>query len=361
MVTASSSSDSILRSHVLPLRDEPKIQTRRSSLRARLKPLSPGGLSMGLSGRLPGQDTRSAGGRNATAPAPVTGAVADECPDRWGGSAGRSGRAVRPCGLRGADGRLALFGVNALGELLHDLVAERIEVIGLAAGDQPRVHVDLLVDPVPAGVADVRLEARPGRDRAALEHVGLDERPRPVTDHTDRLAGLEERANERHGVLDSAQLIGVRHAARQYQPVVVGCIRLGERAVDIEPVALVEVVERLNAPLLWSNQLGLRPGLLDRFPWPGQLDLLGALIGDCKRDLLSLELIRHVIPYPSFRHAHTRVRAGLFAPRAVLPRQAPSRQRGRGSGDRVSDDRKYSGETHTRSKSEGGPALTCPP
>src|SRR3954449_8715456 len=33
-------------SDVLPLRDEPKIQTRRSSLRSRLKPLSPIGLSI---------------------------------------------------------------------------------------------------------------------------------------------------------------------------------------------------------------------------------------------------------------------------------------------------------------------------
>ena len=51
--------------------------------------------------------------------------------------------------------------VLALAELLDDLGAERRQVVGLARGDQALVDDDLLVDPVRARVAQVRLHARP--------------------------------------------------------------------------------------------------------------------------------------------------------------------------------------------------------
>ena len=57
--------------------------------------------------------------------------------------------------------RLALALVDALGELLDDLGVEGVEVVGFAAADQPLVDVDLLVDPLGAGVAQVGLQARP--------------------------------------------------------------------------------------------------------------------------------------------------------------------------------------------------------
>src|SRR3954470_14149666 len=83
-------------------------------------------------------------------------------------------------------GGLALL-VLALGELLDDLGAEGRQVIGVARGDETVVDDDLLVDPVAARVADVRLERRPRGDRAALEHTGFDERPGPVADDADRI------------------------------------------------------------------------------------------------------------------------------------------------------------------------------
>jgi hypothetical protein len=53
--------------------------------------------------------------------------------------------------------------VFPLGELLDHLLVERGDVVRLAARDDPVVDDDFLVDPVSAGVPDVRLQCRPGR------------------------------------------------------------------------------------------------------------------------------------------------------------------------------------------------------
>src|SRR5438045_8898802 len=87
--------------------------------------------------------------------------------------------------------------MHPLTDLLDDLRAEGVEIVRLAAGHQPRVDVNLLVDPVAAGVADVRLEARPGRERPPLDDAGLDESPGAVADCGHRLPGLEEGPRER--------------------------------------------------------------------------------------------------------------------------------------------------------------------
>jgi hypothetical protein len=108
-----------------------------------------------------------------------------------------------------------------------------------------------------------------------------------VADDADRLGLLEEAAHERHGVLVHAQEIGVRDAARQHQPVVVGRGRLRDGAVDLERVPLVQVVEGLDLAILDRDQLGRGARLLDGLPWLGQLDLFDALGGE-ERDLLAL-------------------------------------------------------------------------
>ena len=54
-----------------------------------------------------------------------------------------------------------------------------------------------------------------------VEHAGLDERPRAVADHADRLVLLEERAHESHRALVGAQRVGVGDSARQHEAVVV--------------------------------------------------------------------------------------------------------------------------------------------
>src|SRR5205085_4948152 len=87
---------------------------------------------------------------------------------------------------------LRRLGVRTLGELLDDLRVEGGQVVGLAARDEPGVDDDLLVDPVRTGVAKVGLQAGPGRELAALDDAGLDQRPRPVADDADRLAARRE-------------------------------------------------------------------------------------------------------------------------------------------------------------------------
>jgi hypothetical protein len=48
-----------------------------------------------------------------------------------------------------------LSGVAAFGELLHHLVVEGGDVIGLAARDESVVYDDLLVDPIGAGILQI--------------------------------------------------------------------------------------------------------------------------------------------------------------------------------------------------------------
>src|SRR5687768_13210020 len=96
-----------------------------------------------------------------------------------------------PSGVIGSGDRLlALLGVLALGDLLDELRAERGQVVGVARGHEAGVDVDLLVDPGSTGVADVGLQARPGGQRPAVDHAGLDQRPRRVADRRDWLARL---------------------------------------------------------------------------------------------------------------------------------------------------------------------------
>src|SRR5207253_8649378 len=106
----------------------------------------------------------------------------------------------RRLGLR----RLLL--VTAFGELLDQLLVERGYVVRLAARDEAVVDVDLLVDPVPAGVADVGLQGRERRQRPAAHDAGLDQRPWRMADRADRLPLLEKVANKADGVLVLAQV-----------------------------------------------------------------------------------------------------------------------------------------------------------
>src|SRR5215208_3552270 len=185
-------------------------------------------------------------------------------------------------------GATPLLLVHALGELLDDLGAERRQVVGVTAGDETLVDDDLLVHPGAARVADVGLKSRPRGYGPAPDHVCLDDGPRAVADHTDRLARLEEATHETHGVLVHPQEVGVGYASRQHQPVVGGGADLGYYPVHREPVSLVEVVERLDLTRVRGDQLRRPAGIPHSIPRLGQLDLLHALGGDQESNLLAL-------------------------------------------------------------------------
>ena len=61
----------------------------------------------------------------------------------------------------------------AFSEFFDHFRAECVEVLWLAAGDQPVIDVAFFIDPRAAGILDVGLKARPRRKSAALNRVGL--------------------------------------------------------------------------------------------------------------------------------------------------------------------------------------------
>ena len=112
---------------------------------------------------------------------------------------------------------------------------------------------------VAAGVADVGLQRRPRGDRAALDDVGLDEHPRRVADRRrPACPASKKRGRSATASVVGAQEVGVGDAAGQQQPVVVVGVGVGDRLVDRERVALVEVVEGLDLARLERQQLDRR-------------------------------------------------------------------------------------------------------
>lgn len=95
------------------------------------------------------------------------------------------------------------------GEFLNDLLAECWQIVWLATGDESIVRVNFNVDPRAAGVANVRLQARPRGQRSTANHIGLDEHPWTMTDCPDRFPGVEEGMHECDGILVRAQMIRV--------------------------------------------------------------------------------------------------------------------------------------------------------
>src|SRR5207247_353245 len=91
--------------------------------------------------------------------------------------------------------------VAPFGELLDHLLVEGGNVVGLPARDDAFVDDDLLVDPVPARVADVRLEGRPRGECPAARDARLDQHPGPMADDRHRFPGVGEPAHEVDRVL----------------------------------------------------------------------------------------------------------------------------------------------------------------
>ncbi len=90
-----------------------------------------------------------------------------------------------------------------------------------------------------------------------------------------------------------AQVVGADGAARQDQSVVVIDVRVSDHLVDLERVALVDVlVHRLDLAFFERDQLGLGSRLLDRFARVGELHLLDA-VGRDDSDLLSFKFVGH--------------------------------------------------------------------
>ena len=178
----------------------------------------------------------------------------------------------------------------ALGELLDDLGAERRQVVGLRELVRPSSTWTSSSTQVAPAFSRSVFERRPRGQRAARARTSASTSvhgPWQITPTGLRL--LEEARTKRHRVLVGAQEVGVRDAAGQHEPVVVGRVGVRDGLVDRERVGLVEVVEGLHLAVLGRDQLRRAARLLDGLPRLGQLHLLDAFGGE-ERDLLALSV-----------------------------------------------------------------------
>ena len=152
--------------------------------------------------------------------------------------------------------------------------------------------MDLLVHPGSARVADVGLQAGPGGQGPAPDHVRFHEHPGAVADGRHRLALLEEPVDELHRVVLEAQEVRVGYASGEHQRVVVGGSDLRQFVVHRERGALVHVVDALDLVGLGRDQLDGGVLLLQGLPGLGQLDLLHTIGGE-ERDLHACQLAGH--------------------------------------------------------------------
>ena len=149
---------------------------------------------------------------------------------------------------------------------------------------------------VAAGVADVGPQARARGQRAAAHEVGLDQRPRAVADHADRLAASSKNVlHERDRVVVHPQAVRVGDAARQDQPVVVVGAGVADAlsTVNLSAGSMCAFIAWIS-PVVERQQLGRAAGVLDRLARLDELDLLDAVGGD-DRDLLSVQVLRHAL------------------------------------------------------------------
>src|SRR5215212_6862723 len=190
------------------------------------------------------------------------------------------------CRAPRTSGAPGLLFVDALGELLDDLGAERRQVVGVAAGHQALVGHDLLVHPLPSGVADIGLERRVGGQRPAAHHVRLDDGPGTVADHARRLALFEEGADKADGLVAAAQVVRP-HGATGYDQGFVFCYGdLREGLLDREGLTRVDVaVHGLRVAGLDTDYVNGGARLLDRLLGLGELDLLRPDRGEEDGDL----------------------------------------------------------------------------
>ena len=158
-------------------------------------------------------------------------------------------------------------------EHLDHFPIECRHVARTAARDQIAVDNDLLIYPVRSSVLEIGFERRTRGHQPAASRVDLSDGPWATADCRHRLAGVEERFRERHGLGLNPQRIEVDKAARQQKSIEVLRFGLIERNVDPELVTPFSKFPRADAFGLRRDDLGLRAGFVERLPRPFELDL----------------------------------------------------------------------------------------
>jgi hypothetical protein len=183
-------------------------------------------------------------------------------------------------------------GLDHARKLLDHRRAERRQIVGLAARHQPGIHPHRLIHPFSAGVADVRLQTRPRRQRPPRHRIGFHEHPRRMADGSHRLLAEHELPDELHRALIHAQPVRVRHAPGQQQRVVLARPRIAQHTVHRDARPLVVVIHRLDGTVLRRDEVRRRTRRIERLPRLLQLHLLHA-VGRQDRDASSRQCPLH--------------------------------------------------------------------
>ena len=130
----------------------------------------------------------------------------------------------------------------------------------------------------------------------AMLGIGLDEEPRSVADHGDRLARAVERAHEVQRLLVLPQRVGADQAAGEEERVVILRVRRLEGAVHAHLLARIEEVDRAQPAGPQRHDLHLRPVVRQcfygrrnlhllrpvrrehRHPQPGQINVMHGIL-----------------------------------------------------------------------------------
>src|SRR3954451_13371475 len=113
----------------------------------------------------------------------------------------------------------SLRAVDSLGKFLDHLLVECRYVVRFSTRDEAFVDDHLFVHPISAGIDQVCFHGWPRRDLSTFNDACFDQRPRPMADHRDRLAGVKKFLDEIDRLGLHPELVGVSDAARQQQSV----------------------------------------------------------------------------------------------------------------------------------------------
>ena len=130
--------------------------------------------------------------------------------------------------------------------LLDDLGAEGLEVAGVARSDHALIDDHFRILPSGAGIGDIGLDRLVGRHLPAMGDAGFDQQPGRMTNRSDDFLGVEDVLDEFKRLGLDAKQVGIDLAPRQNDGVVIRCLRVVERLVDLDRPAPVLLVPALD-------------------------------------------------------------------------------------------------------------------
>lgn len=126
-------------------------------------------------------------------------------------------------------------------DFLNEFGTEGGQIIGISAGNKAVVDHDFLIGPCTAGVLDIDLQRRVGRQGATLKHARFDQCPGCVAYRRNRFFLIEESPDETNCLDAAAQLVGTDSPSGNNKSVEIVGFHLGKRLIDSIAGALVKI------------------------------------------------------------------------------------------------------------------------